>query len=147
MIRRTILAVGILLFAGCSGSRQTVAENPELQLWVGAWEGMAIRENQADSPRQWTLVLTLKNGRLRGVMSDDVGEMRRKKVDELRIVGEQLYFSVNYETARGLQVICRHHAQLEDYKLLSVFVGREGGRAFEGKWEAKRIFSAEEATQ
>jgi hypothetical protein len=116
-----------------------MVDNPELQKWAGTWHGMALRENRADPSRQWTLVLSLKNGRLLGVISDDIGELRRKKVDDLRVVDGQLHFSITYETARGLQVNCRHRADWQDDKLLSVFEGREGGRAFEGKWEAERI--------
>jgi hypothetical protein len=108
---------------------------------------MALRENRAEPPRQWTLVLSLKNGRLLGVMSDDAGEMRRLRLDDLRVTNSVLQFSVTYETSRGLQVVFRHRARLMEDKLLSVFVGREGGRPFDGKWEAQRISAAEAAAQ
>jgi hypothetical protein len=125
----------------CAGSRQTT-ENPELQPWVGIWQGMALQESRNDQPRQWTLTLTLKKGRLRGVMSDDVGEMRRKKVEDLQIVDDELHFKVSYETTRGLHMSCAHRAKLQDDTLLSLFEGSEGGRALAGKWEARRMIIA-----
>jgi hypothetical protein len=146
MTRWIVLIIGSLLMVGCAGTHQT-ADNPELQMWVGTWQGVAMRENRPDPPRQWTLVLSQKNGRLHGVISDDLGELRRKKVDDLRIVNDQLQFSLSYETARGLQVVCHCRVQLEEDKMLTSFDGREGGRAFEGKWEARRIIVSRQATQ
>lgn len=146
MTRWIVLIIVSVLVVGCAGTRQTV-DNPELQVWVGAWQGVAIRENRPDPPRQWTLVLSQKNGRLYGVISDDLGELRRKKVDDLRIVNDQLQFSMSYETARGLQVVCRCRVQLKEDKMLTAFEGREGGRAFEGKWEAKRLMVTQQAKQ
>lgn len=146
MSRRLFLLISVLLLAGCAGSRQTV-ENSELQMWVGTWQGMALQENRNDPPRQWTMVMSLRKGRLRGVMSDNLGEMRRRKLEDIKIVDGELHFTVAYETSRGLHRICRHRAHLQDDILLSVFDGSEGGRALEGKWEARRIAGTPAATQ
>src|SRR5574341_854665 len=146
MTRWLALWTGVLLLLGCAGSRQT-GENADLQMWVGTWQGMALQENRSDSPRQWRLVLSLKNNRLAGVMSDNLGEMRRKPVENLKIVDGELHFTVSYETMRGLQMDCRHRARLQEDILLSRFDAREGGRALEGKWEARKIVGATEATQ
>jgi hypothetical protein len=146
MSRWLFLLIGALLSAGCAGSRQA-AENPELQQWVGTWQGMALQENRNDPPRQWTLILSIHRGRLRGVMSDNLGEMRRRKLENVKIVDGELRFTVAYETSRGLHRICRHHAKLEDDILLSRFDGSEGGRALEGKWEARQVAGASTATQ
>ena len=139
-----IAAVWFLL--GCASSRQS-GESADLQMWVGTWQGMALQENRSEPPRQWILVLSLNKNRLSGVMSDDRGEMRRKKVENLKLVDGELYFTVSHETSRGLQMDCRHRAHLQDDILLSHFDGREGGRAFEGKWEARKTASAAEAKQ
>ncbi|MDZ7291659.1 MAG: hypothetical protein ONB44_17460 [candidate division KSB1 bacterium] len=144
MTRWFILVTGALLLFGCAGSRRG-AENPELQPWVGTWQGMALQESRNDQPRQWTLVLTLKKGRLLGVMHDDLGEMRQKKLKGLKIVDGELHFTVSYETARGLHMICHHRANLQDDTILSLFEGSEGGRALAGKWEARRVFSVPQA--
>jgi len=134
--------IGLLLLTGCAGSRQT-AENPALQPWVGMWQGLALQESRQDQPRQWSLVLAVKNGRLRGFMSDDIGEMRRKRLEDLKIVDDELHFKVFYETTRGLHMICAHRAKLQDGNtLLSLFEGSEGGRALAGKWEARRMVLA-----
>jgi len=146
MTRQVFFAVGIFLLISCAGSRQT-ADNPELQPWLGVWQGMALQESRRDQPRQWTLVLTLKKGRLHGFMRDDAGEMRRQKLEELKIVDDELHFKVAYETRRGLHMICRHRAKLQDDTLLSLFEGSEGGRALAGKWEARRRILAPEANQ
>lgn len=147
MTRHLILLLGAAwLGLGCAGSRQT-GGNVDLQMWVGAWQGMALQENRSDPPRQWILVLSLNKNRLSGVMSDDRGEMRRKRVENLKLIDGELCFTVSYETSRGLQMDCRHRARLQDDILLSHFDGREGGRAFEGKWEARKSAGATEATQ
>jgi hypothetical protein len=108
---------------------------------------MALQENRNEAPRQWTMILTLRKGRLRGVMSDNLGEMRRKKVEGIKIVDGELHFTVAHETSRGLHRICRHRARLHDGMLLSLFDGSEGGRALEGKWEARRTAGTPTATQ
>ncbi|MCG3117894.1 MAG: hypothetical protein ALAOOOJD_00006 [bacterium] len=139
MLRWIFCCVGVLLFSSCAGSRQT-AENPELQPWVGIWQGMAIPESRHDQPRQWQLTLSLKKGRLQGLMSDDLGEMRREKLQDLKILDGELHFRLSYETARGLHRICSHRVTLQDENtLLSLFGGSEGGRELSGKWEAKRM--------
>jgi hypothetical protein len=146
MTGRFVLLIGVSLLFGCAGTRQA-PENAEWEMWVGTWQGMALQENRNDPPRQWTMVLTLHNGWLRGVMSDNLGEMRRKKVEGIKIVDGELHFTVAYETSRGLHRICRHRARLQDDILLSLFDGSEGGRALTGKWEARRIAGAPAATQ
>jgi hypothetical protein len=138
MTNRTVFLIGVLLLLGCAGSRQAT-ENPELQPWVGIWRGMALEESRDDPPRQWTLTLTLKKGSLRGVMSDDIGEMRRKRLEDVKIVDDELHFKVLYETTRGLLMSCEHRAKLQDDTILSIFRGSEGGRALAGKWEARRM--------
>jgi hypothetical protein len=147
MTRWIVALIAALWFLlGCGSSRQA-GENADLQMWVGTWQGMALQENRSDPPRQWILVLSLDKNRLIGVMSDDRGEMRRKKVENLKVVDGELYFTVSYETSRGLQMDCRHRIRLQDDILLSHFDGREGGRALEGKWEARKNAGATEATQ
>jgi hypothetical protein len=142
MKRLLFFFLGIFLFMSCAGSRQTTAL-AELQPWEGMWQGLALQESHSDQPRQWSLVLAQKNGRLRGFMSDDIGEMRRKKLEDLKIVDDELHFRVAYETTRGLQMICTHRAKLQnDNTLLSLFEGKEGGRALAGKWEARRMVLA-----
>lgn len=146
MTGRFVLLIGVSLLIGCAGSRQAM-ENTELETWVGTWQGMALHENRNDPPRQWTMVLRFHKGRLRGVMSDNLGEMRRKKVEGIEIVDGELHFTVAYETSRGLHRICRHHARRQDDMLLSLFDGSEGGRAIAGKWEARRIAGTPAVTQ
>jgi hypothetical protein len=146
MTGRLALLLGVVLLIGCAGSRQA-AETSELEVWVGTWQGMALHENRNDPPRQWTMVLTLHKGRLRGVMNDNFGEMRRKKLEGIKIVDDELHFTVAFETSRGLHRICRHRARLQDDIMLSLFDGSEGGRALAGKWEARRIAGAPTATQ
>lgn len=146
MSRWFVLLIGVLVFAGCAGSRQA-EQNPELEMWVGTWQGMALLENRNDPPRQWTMTVSFRKGQLRGVMSDNLGEMRRRKLEDVKIVDGELHFTVAYETSRGLHRICRHRAHLQDDILLSVFDGSEGGRALEGKWEARRIAGTPTATQ
>jgi hypothetical protein len=146
MTGRLVLLIGVSLLIGCAGSRQAT-ENSDLEMWVGTWQGMALQENRNDPPRQWTMVLALHKGRLRGVMSDNFGEMRRKKVEGIKIVDGELHFTVAYETSRGLHRICRHRARLQDNILLSLFDGSEGGRALAGKWEARRTADTPAPTQ
>jgi hypothetical protein len=146
MTGRLALLIGVSLLIGCAGSRQA-AENPEWETWVGTWQGMALHENRNDPPRQWTMVLSIRKGQLRGIMSDDLGEMRRRKLEDIKIVDGELHFKVAHETSRGLHRICRHRAHLQDDILLSVFDGSEGGRALEGKWEARRTAGTPAATQ
>jgi len=141
MTRRFVSFIGILLLTSCAGSRQT-AENPELQPWVGTWQGMALQESRDDQPRQWTLILTQKKGKLRGVMSDGLGEMRRKRLEDVKLVDDELHFKVFYETTRGLHMHCEHRVKLQDDTLLSIFTASEGGRALAGKWEARRMVLA-----
>lgn len=141
MTRRFIFSIGILLLTSCAGTRQE-AVKPELQPWVGTWQGMALQESRDDQPRQWTLVLTQKKGKLRGVMSDDINEMRRKKLEDVKIVDDELHFKVSYETTRGLHMHCEHRVKLQDDTILSIFTGSEGGRALAGKWEARRMVLA-----
>jgi hypothetical protein len=138
---RCLFFIGMFWFIGCAGSRQA-AENTELQPWVGVWQGLALQESRQDQPRQWTLILSLKKKQLHGVMSDDIGEMRRKKLENLKVIDDELHFKVAYETTRGLHMICEHRAKLQDDTLLSLFEGREGGRALAGKWEARRTVLA-----
>jgi hypothetical protein len=143
---RCFVFLGVLLLAGCAGSRQT-AETSEWEMWVGTWQGMALPENRNDPPQQWTMILSIHKGQLRGVMSNDLGEMRRKKLEGIKIVDNELYFTVAYETSRGLHRICRYRARLQDDMLLSLFDGSEGGRSLEGKWEARRIAGVPSATR
>ncbi len=146
MTGRLALLIGVSLLFGCAGSRQA-AENPEWEMWVGTWQGMALQENRNDPPQQLTMVLTLHKGKLRGVMSDNFGEMRRKKVAGIKIVDGELHFTVAHETSRGLHRICHHRARLQDDMLLSLFDGSEGGRSLAGKWEARRTADTPAATQ
>jgi len=145
MTRRFVFLMGILLLTGCAGTRQE-AEIPELQPWVGIWQGMALQESRDDQPRQWTLTLSQKKGKLRGAMSDDLGEMRRKKLEDVRLVDDELHFKVSYETTRGLHMHCAHRMKLQDDTILSIFTGSEGGRALAGKWEARRMVLVPAAT-
>ena len=141
MTRQLVFLIGILFLTSCAGSRQT-AENPALQPWVGTWQGMALQESHDDQPRQWTLILMQKKGKLRGMMSDDIGEMRRKRLEEVKLVDDELHFKVFYETTRGLHMHCEHRVKLQDDTILSIFTGSEGGRALAGKWEARRMVLA-----
>jgi len=141
MATRFVGLIGILFLTSCAGTRQET-ESPELQPWVGTWQGMALQESRDDQPRQWTLVLMQKKGKLRGVMSDDIDEMRRKKLEDVEIVDDELHFKVSYETTRGLHMNCEHRVKLQDDTILSIFTGSEGGRALAGKWEARRMVLA-----
>lgn len=124
-----------LALLGCGGTRNQ-ASLSELQNWAGAWQGKGIRENRADPVRDWTLKLTIKNNRLTGFMQDDGGEMGKQNLNKIRLQDGILTFNLNFESARGLQVTYRHEAVLKGDKILSEFKGREGGRSFQGKWEA-----------
>jgi len=145
MTRQFVFLIGILLLTSCAGTRQE-AENSELQPWMGTWQGMALQESRDDQPRQWTLILTQKKGKLRGVMSDDINEMRRKRLEDVKLVEDELHFKVFYETTRGLHMHCEHRVKLQDDTILSIFTGSEGGRALAGKWEARRMVLAPAAT-
>ncbi len=136
----------LLLVAGCGGTRQQ-ADVPALEKWVGKWSGQGLRENRLDPLQTWTLVLALKNGRLKGTMNDALGEMRQQKLRDLRVVEEVLYFHLGFETSRGLQVVYQHQLRITGDKMLSLFQGQEGGRSFVGKWEAKRVYESGAAAQ
>lgn len=127
-----------LTLLGCGGTRNQ-ASLSELQNWAGTWQGKGIRENRADPVRDWTLKLTIKNNRLTGFMQDAGGEMEKQNLNKIRLQGGTLTFHLNFESARGLQVTYRHEAVLKGDKILSEFKGREGGRSFQGKWEAIKI--------
>lgn len=132
-----LFLLSVILF-GCGGTRNQ-ATIPELQMWVGTWQGKGIRENRADPVRDWTLILTLKKDHLVGVMQDDGGEMGKHNITKVRLRDGRLAFHLNFESARGLQVTYHHDAELRGDKILSEFKGREGGRSFQGKWEAVKI--------
>ena len=138
MQTRMVILLGVLFFIGCAGTRSNT-ENPELQPWAGMWQGLAIQESHHDQPQQWTLILSQKNGKLHGKLSDDIGEMRRKKLEEIKLIDGELHFKVQYETRRGLHMTCQHRIKMQDDTLLSVFSGMEGGRALSGVWEARRM--------
>ncbi|MDZ7268051.1 MAG: hypothetical protein ONB48_09880 [candidate division KSB1 bacterium] len=123
---------------GCGGARQ-MATLPELQQWVGTWQGKGIRENRMDPVRDWTLTLEIRNNRLTGHLQDQGGEMGKQNLKKVRLQDGVLTFQLNFESTRGLQVTYSHEARLRGDKILSVFHGREGGRPFQGKWEAVKI--------
>ena len=131
----------LLFLIGCGASRQRAPLN-ELEPWVGTWQGQGVRENRLDPLQQWTLTLSLKADRLVGVMRDNSGEMRKQKLENVHLQEGVLSFKLGFETSRGLYVTYQYHARLNGNTLLSVFEGREGGRSFEGKWEARRVYEA-----
>jgi hypothetical protein len=137
-MRLTSLFFLSLLLAGCGGTRSQ-AMRPELQNWVGIWQGKGIRENRSDPMRDWVLTLNLRNDRLVGFLQDDGDEMGKRNLNKIRLSDGVLTFTLNFESARGLQVTYHHEARLRGDKILSEFEGREGGRSFRGKWEALKI--------
>jgi len=137
-MRYTFSLLAVLALMGCGGVRQT-ATMAELQPWVGTWQGKGIRENRMDPVRDWTLTLEVRNNRLTGHLQDNGGEMGKQNLNKVRLQDGLLTFQLNFESARGLQVTYRHEARLRGDKILSVFHGREGGRSFQGKWEAVKI--------
>jgi hypothetical protein len=126
----------LILLLGCAGSKPH-GEVAELQTWVGVWRGVAIIENTTESPDEWKLRLTQKNGRLYGRISSAQGQFTRVKIENLVLKEDELSFTFDFETHRGLHAAMRHTAVREGHKLLSLFEGREGGRAFRGRWEAR----------
>jgi len=126
----------LMLLAACAGAKLH-GEPAELQTWVGTWRGVAIIENTAEPITEWSLRLTEKNRRLSGHISSVDGKFTRVKIKNVALNGYQLSFTFSFETSRGLQATQRHAAMRQGHKLLSLFSGREGGRAFRGKWEAK----------
>ncbi|MGH7493430.1 MAG: hypothetical protein ACREOO_13705 [bacterium] len=136
----------LILFTGCGGVRQQI-DIASLEKWTGKWRGQGLRENRLDPLQTWTLDLSLKNGRLAGVMDDALGEMRKQKLRDVRLVDQVLYFNLGFETSRGLQVEYQHEVRISGDKMLSLFQGQEGGKSFVGKWEAKRVYESGAATQ
>ena len=129
----------LIFFTGCGGTRQQI-EFSVLEKWVGQWSGQGLRENRLDPLQTWSLKLFIKNGRLAGTMDDALGEMRKQKLREMRLVEDVLYFKLGFETSRGLHVVYRHEVRITGDKMLSLFQGQEGGKSFTGKWEAKRVY-------
>lgn len=125
----------ILLF-GCAGTKPP-ADEASLHSWVGVWRGVAIVEGTKTEPDEWILHLTSDNLRLSGRISSGRGLFSRIKVEKLAVNADELSFSFSYETSRGLRAVFHHSAIREGHKLLSLFQGSEGGRAFRGKWEAR----------
>jgi hypothetical protein len=114
---------------------------------VGKWRGQGLRENRLDPMQTWTLDLSLKDGRLAGVMDDALGEMRKQKLRDVRLVDDVLHFHLGFETNRGLQVEYQHEVRINGDKMLSLFQGEEGGKSFIGKWEAKRVYESDTPAQ
>jgi len=141
-MKKLILILAMMLCAGCGGTRQQV-NVAVLEKWVGTWSGQGLRENRLDPLQTWTLVLSLKDGRLQGTMDDALGEMHKQKLHDVRVADEVLRFNLGFETSRGLQVVYDHEVRISGDKMLSLFQGQEGGRSFTGKWEAKRLYGNE----
>lgn len=144
--RFKLLAMMLALLAlfGCGGSRALV-DVKLLEPWVGSWRGQGLRDNRADPLQQWTVALALRENRLAGTINDELGEMRNIELRDVHVADDELFFKVNYESSRGLHVTYQHRARMQGDKLLSLFEGKEGGRSFAGKWEAKRVYENDAA--
>lgn len=59
------------------------------------------------------------------------------KIEKISVTANELGFTFSYETSRGLRAVFNNSAIREGHRLLSLFEGSEGGRAFRGKWEAR----------
>ena len=145
-MKRLTCVLLLILLAGCGGTRQQ-ANMQTLEKWAGKWSGQGLRENRLDPLQTWTLELSLHDGRLAGVMDDALGEMRKQKLRNVRLVEDVLYFKLGFETSRGLHVVYQHEVRITGDKMLSLFHGQEGGKSFTGKWEAKRVYESEAVAQ
>lgn len=126
----------LIVLLGCAGTKPQV-DDVMLQSWVGVWRGVAIVEGTNDPPDEWILSLTKDHSRLRGRISSKQGLFVRVPIEQLRVSAGELRFKFSYETSRGLRAIFENTAIREGHRLLSVFEGGEGGRAFRGRWEAR----------
>ena len=125
-----------ILFLGCAATKPQT-DDATLQSWVGTWRGVAIVEGSNDPPDEWILFLRKDNARLRGRISSRQGLFSRMKIERISVTANELNFTFSYETSRGLRGVFNNSAIREGHKLLSLFEGSEGGRAFRGKWEAR----------
>jgi len=126
----------LILFLGCAGTKPQ-ADDATLQSWVGTWRGVAIVEGSEYPPDEWILFVAKDNVRLRGGISSRQGLFSRIKVEKISVTASELSFTFSYETSRGLRAVFKNSAIREGHKLLSLFQGSEGGRAFRGRWEAR----------
>lgn len=138
------LMLVVLALFGCGGSRALV-DVKMLEPWVGSWRGQGLRDNRADPLQQWTVLIAMKENRLAGTINDELGEMRNIELRDVHVSEGELFFKVNYESSRGLHVTYSHRARMQGDKLLSLFEGKEGGKSFAGKWEAKRVYESDAA--
>lgn len=129
----------MLALIGCGGTHALV-DTKILEPWVGSWRGQGVRDNHIDPLQQWTVQLAIREGRLMGKIEDELGEMRDLELRDVHVSEGELFFKFSYESSRGLHVTYSHRARMQGDKLLSLFEGREGGKSFAGKWEAKRVY-------
>ncbi len=144
-VTKLVFASLVLIMLAACGSSKKLSDPKILEPWVGSWRGQGLRDNRTDPLQQWTLQLELKDGKLTGVMNDALGEMRDIKLKEVYVSDGELFFQLSYESSRGLHVLYRHQARMQGDKLLSLFEGKEGGKSFAGKWEAKRLYEDDAA--
>ncbi len=136
--RSVLLSLLIVpLFLACSGSRE-LQNTPDIDAsWQGVWQGQAILENSLEAPKFIQLRIDFTSTNIRAFYSDTTSDVRNVRVSRLKLEGDQIDFTVVYETRHDLASRIRFTGRRVGNSLMVEFHGRRGGRPFNGIWQAR----------
>ena len=139
--RVTIITLGIILCCSlfaCSSSKaiQNVAEiDPS---WQGTWSGPMLVDNSDSPAKIIELELEFTSTHITGYFTDAQAGIRHKIVSELQFKGNELQFKIAYQTKYILRSYMKFTGSRRGLNMAATFTGRRGGRAFSGKWQARK---------
>lgn len=122
----------------CSGTKsiQNIAEiDPS---WQGRWAGPMLIENSTSPAKKITLELEFTSTHITGYFTDETAGIHRKPVSDLQFNGNQLQFKITYQTKYILRSYMNFTGKRHGLNLVATFTGRQAGRSFSGKWQARK---------
>jgi hypothetical protein len=135
-----VLIFGLFFWIfACAGNRKANYGNDIDLSWAGTWKGQALVVNSLDPPKSMELDIVFSGSGITAFLTDSSQNLIRHTIRELVFEDESIIFKASYETIRSLQRnIVFRGIKLGPYLKIE-FSGSEGGRAFTGKWQAKRV--------
>ncbi|MCA9732728.1 MAG: hypothetical protein H6696_06845 [Deferribacteres bacterium] len=128
----------ILLFS-CSGPK-TLQNSPDIDTaWQGVWSGPALVDDSKTPPKNFALEIEFTSTDITGYFTVRKAGVVRRVVHDLQLNGDEIKFRVPYQTKLIMRSFMKFTGTRNGRNLVATFDGREGGKAYTGKWQARKM--------
>ncbi|KAA3612219.1 MAG: hypothetical protein DWQ05_19665 [Calditrichaeota bacterium] len=136
-LTKTALILVLFFSISCGGSK-SLQNSPDIDVsWQGIWSGPALIENSTTPAKIFSLEIVFTSTHITGYFTDKKAGINRKIVHDLQLKDGELHFKVPYQTKFVMRSFMSFTGKRNGRNMAVTFIGRESGRSFKGKWQAR----------